>query len=711
MKRSVSRFLLFFCTFVTLVASCGGGSEVEATPEFNIYNQSGATISAMSIEGEQGTSAVRVFSNSDWTASSDAVWLTVAPASGKSGAAQLTISYEQNVSGSSRVGELTFKAGSLTKTLTITQPVSVTITTEIPKADLLDVVFANDGTAKDVSEMKSTVGMVAGSTMVNYYNDLYGMYAVHFNHGLGEAATNGYFKVDYSTNTKMQNGLADGHTLEVLFKIDQKSDGSKEAKMFSSMNSGGTGFLISAASKGTQLTFLPNVSTTGSSNWVWCGSGINPEPGRYYHAVGVWDKAAGKAFIYVDGELKGTANAAGNFVPASGASSQWFGIGVDSDASAGQSAWKGDVVIARVYDSALSEKQVQALYSRVKKDQNIQAISITNVSYLSPCQIAKDYYYYIYGSGFASGDKVRLESLSAADTRLDCTTTLISGGVKIKIPAGIATDNYRIVLVRGTNQYPLGSTSMTVVANPVNPGDTKVVAHRGYHTTGSAENSVGALAKAQTLGAYASETDVWITTDGVVMVNHNASYPTDPNSLRIDSSTYDQLKGIKLSDGESAPRLIDFLTQLKKDAKMKLVIEIKTQGTREKNNRCVDSTMALVSRYGLKDQVMYIAFDYTNCLRVVAAQPSADVEYLNGDKTPAVVKADGLKGVDYYYSNFANNPTWISDAQKIGVDVNVWTVDDSAMMLDYIGKGVTYITTNKPDVLKGLISKPYVSKN
>jgi glycerophosphoryl diester phosphodiesterase len=711
MEQTVSRLLLSLCVFVVLVASCGKGSDAEATSEFNIYNQSGATISAMSIEGEQGTSSMRVFSNSDWTSSSDASWLTVIPASGKSGAAQLSISYGQNVSGSSRVGKLIFKAGSLTKTLTVTQPVSGTITTEVPKADLLDVVFANDGTAKDVSESKSPVDMVSGSTMVNYFNDLYGMYAVHFNHGLGEAATNGYFKVDYSTNTKIQKGLADGHSLEVLFKIDQKSDGSKEAKMFSSMNSGGTGFLISSASKGTQLTFLPNVSTTGSSNWVWCGSGINPEPGRYYHAVGVWDKTIGKAYIYVDGELKGTADASGNFVPASGTASQWFGIGVDSDASTGQSAWQGDVVIARVYDAALSAKQVEALYSKVKKEQNGQVISISSLSYLSPCQIAKDYYYYIYGYGFAAGDKVRLESLSNADTRLDCTTTLTTGGVKMKIPSGIATDTYRMVLVRGTNQYPLGSTSMKVVSSPVNPGDTKVVAHRGYHTTGSAENSVGALAKAQTLGAYASETDVWITTDGVVMVNHNASYPTDPNSLRIDSSTYDQLKGITLSDGEKVPRFIDFLNQLKKDTKMKLVIEIKTQGSREKNNRCVDSTMALVSRYGLKDQVMYIAFDYTNCLRVVAAQPAADVEYLNGDKTPSEVKADGLKGIDYYYSNFVKNPTWISDAQKIGVDVNVWTVDDSATMLDYIGQGVTYITTNKPDVLKGLVSKPFVSKN
>lgn len=93
--------------------------------------------------------------------------------------------------------------------------------------------------------------------------------------------------------------------------------------MFSSMSSGGTGFLISKADRGTELTFLPNVSTTGKSSWVWTKSGINPEAGRYYHVVGVWNKQEAKTYIYVDGELKGTMDAPGNYVPPTTTTSYW----------------------------------------------------------------------------------------------------------------------------------------------------------------------------------------------------------------------------------------------------------------------------------------------------------------------------------------------------------------------------------------------------
>ena len=46
-----------------------------------------------------------------------------------------------------------------------------------------------------------------------------------------------------------------------------------------------------------------------------------------------------------------------------------------------------------------------------------------------------------------------------------------------------------------------------------------MIAHRGYHKDGAAQNSVAALAKAQELGIYGSEFDVWITADGKVVIN------------------------------------------------------------------------------------------------------------------------------------------------------------------------------------------------
>ena len=65
------------------------------------------------------------------------------------------------------------------------------------------------------------------------------------------------------------------------------------------------------------------MSTTGKSTWRWAQSDVTPEPGRYYHVVGVWDKTAEKAYIYVDGQLKGTADAPGELIHAKHGGSRW----------------------------------------------------------------------------------------------------------------------------------------------------------------------------------------------------------------------------------------------------------------------------------------------------------------------------------------------------------------------------------------------------
>ena len=56
--------------------------------------------------------------------------------------------------------------------------------------------------------------------------------------------------------------------------------------------------------------------------------------------MGVWNKQEAKTYIYVDGELKGTMDAPGNYVPPTTTTSYWFGIGVDASATVGQNAWK-----------------------------------------------------------------------------------------------------------------------------------------------------------------------------------------------------------------------------------------------------------------------------------------------------------------------------------------------------------------------------------
>ena len=56
----------------------------------------------------------------------------------------------------------------------------------------------------------------------------------------------------------------------------------------------------------------------------------------------------------------------------------------------------------------------------------------------------------------------------------------------------------------------------------VSAAPTKIVAHRGYWTApGSAQNSIRSLVKADSVGADASEFDVYMTSDDVLVLNHD----------------------------------------------------------------------------------------------------------------------------------------------------------------------------------------------
>lgn len=578
----------------------------------------------------------------------------------------------------------------------------------LPAADLLDIVFHEDGTAEDVSPRRVPVQTLAGTAMMTYYNRTYDRYAAHFSHEPGATVSEGFYKADYQADSKFINGLADGHSLEILFKADEKSAGAAQLKMFSAMSSGGTGFLISEAARGTELTFLPNVSTTGKSNWIWTKSGVNPEAGRYYHAVGVWNKTEGKTYIYVDGELKGTMDAPGDFVHPTKTTSYWFGVGVDASPTSGQNAWKGDVAIARVYDDPLDADAVKKLYEAVRRDQTPAAVSITDLLYLSGCEVGSGYRYRLYGKGFAAGDKIRFEPVGSADAAAYIYDAAVTDeSATVVIGDGFNSGRYRMILVRGTVEYPLGVTQLDYSSDPAPIVKPRVIAHRGFHKD-APENSVASLAKAQELGIYGSEFDVWITTDGKLVVNHDKTFPND--SHVIENSTYDEIRNLKLSNGELLPTLDDFLEQAAKDAATKLVIEIKNHASDVNDQRAADAVVAAVKAKGLTDRADYIAFDYATCKRIAAALPGAMVQYLNGDKAPSVVAQDGISGIDYKYSTvLSGRPEWVKEAHDNGLAVNTWTIDAQQEMLSCIAMGVDFITTNNPETLKELLAKTFVS--
>jgi glycerophosphoryl diester phosphodiesterase len=242
----------------------------------------------------------------------------------------------------------------------------------------------------------------------------------------------------------------------------------------------------------------------------------------------------------------------------------------------------------------------------------------------------------------------------------------------------------------------------------------KVIAHRGYHAIkGSCRNSLEALKQAQKMGLYGSECDINLTKDGVIVVAHGGLHPDkiyrkgeDITRLTIQKSTYEELKAIPLENGEIMPTLEQYLEQLKKSDKTKLIIEIKSHATPAKETEIVQKTLEMVAQHGLNDMVEYIAFRPWVCFELQRLAPKGTpIAYLNGDYDPAYVKGMGISGIDYKYDVLKKKPKWIKSCQKRGLTVNVWTVDDEDKLRWVIEQGVDYITTDNPVLATKLIKE------
>jgi len=222
----------------------------------------------------------------------------------------------------------------------------------------------------------------------------------------------------------------------------------------------------------------------------------------------------------------------------------------------------------------------------------------------------------------------------------------------------------------------------------------KVIAHRGYwDTPGSAQNSQTSLKKALELNIYGSETDIWLTKDGHLMVNHDPQR----NGVTFQTSDYKQCKKLKLENGERISQLKDLLkTMQKTKSKTKLIIEVKPHATAMQSRAAAQLAVKEVRKYGVQDKVEYISFSIDACKEIVADDPEAKVAYLNGELSPKELQAMNITGIDYHMNVLRKHPEWISQAHSLGMTVNVWTVNSRKDITEFYKDGVDYITTNKP---------------
>ena len=238
-----------------------------------------------------------------------------------------------------------------------------------------------------------------------------------------------------------------------------------------------------------------------------------------------------------------------------------------------------------------------------------------------------------------------------------------------------------------------------------------IVAHRGYwncEAGGGARNSLAALKAAQQAGFWGSEFDVNMTADSVLLVFHNSSI----DGKKIETHPHSAFADFRLENGEPIPTLEQYLAQAQQSDKTRLVFELKAHSTPEVEDQAIRLSLALLDRYGLLDpeRVVFISFSLHACREFARLCPGFTVQYLGANLWPSEVFGNGINGIDMNFFYYLQSPRFHDEARRLGMSINVWTVNQAEDMRTVIGAGIDLLTTDEPMTAREILGEQEVRK-
>ncbi len=208
------------------------------------------------------------------------------------------------------------------------------------------------------------------------------------------------------------------------------------------------------------------------------------------------------------------------------------------------------------------------------------------------------------------------------------------------------------------------------------------------------------------MGADGVELDIQLTKDGEIVVCHDETVDRTGSAKGwLKDYTLEELKQLDFSGGNLAYEGVRIPTMeevfdLLKDTGLTINIELKTGIVFYPELE--ERILTLTRQKGFEDRVIYSSFNHYSVQKIRALDPAAKTGILYMDGPVDVVSYARKLGADALHPALYNlqYPGFMEDCRENNLDVNVWTVNETAYLKLCAACGVHAVITNYPEKAK-----------
>ncbi len=245
----------------------------------------------------------------------------------------------------------------------------------------------------------------------------------------------------------------------------------------------------------------------------------------------------------------------------------------------------------------------------------------------------------------------------------------------------------------------------------------EIIAHRGA-SADAPENTLSAMKLAWAQGADAIELDLWLSTDGKLIVFHDATTKRfEKEARKVSSLTLAEARRIDVGSwkgaefaGERIPTLDSILATMPKGRRAVLEIKCGPEIVPELGRVLRASGRA-------SNELAVISFNFEALQESRRVLPGLEHYFLSSFKKRSATnsgselkpllarcRAAGFDGLDLHF-DWPMTKEFVAEVKAAGMKLVAWTVDDATVAKRLAEAGVDGITTNKPKWLRGKIDE------